>query len=89
VMQLEPARILAAATPITAAAPIPADAAPAASDAGLWPTVSMLFFLAVFLGVIAWLIFSKKERWARDASIPLSETPVEPRSSASAQERSR
>ena len=77
-------RVLAAAPPSGAEA-----AVTESSAGGFWPIVSMLFFIAVFLGVVAWLIFSKKDRWARDASIPLSEAPVEPRSSAREEERSR
>jgi len=78
------ARMLAAAPAASADA-----AAPVSSGVGFWPTASMLFFIAVFLGVVAWLVFSKKERWARDASIPLSESPVEPRMPARGEERSR
>lgn len=77
-------RVLAAAPPSGAEV-----AATETSGYGFWPTVSMLFFIAVFLGVVAWLIFSNKERWARDASIPLSEAPVEPRSAARGEERTR
>lgn len=50
-------------------------------DAGgsVWPLVSLVFFVTLFALMIAWLLLSRKERWARDASIPLSEEPVEPR----------
>lgn len=68
--------------PPIATVALAAAAAPAESPSGggsVWPLVSLVFFVALFVLMLAWLLFSRKERWARDASIPLSEEPVEPR----------
>ena len=36
--------------------------------------LSLLFFLALFLGIVARLIFSRSTRWKEDAQIPLEDT---------------
>lgn len=43
--------------------------------------VSLLFFFALFIGILVWLfVTGKTGRWARDARMPLDDTnPVEPR----------
>ena len=35
--------------------------------------LSLLFFLALFLGIVARLIFSRSLRWKEDAQIPLKD----------------
>lgn len=58
----------------------------ASSDAGsaLLPIISLVFFVALFLGISAWLLWSRRDRWAKDASIPLHDAPVEPRGATTA-----
>ena len=36
--------------------------------------LSLLFFLVLFLGIVARLIFSRSQRWKEDAQIPLNDT---------------
>ena len=36
--------------------------------------LSLLFFLALFLGIVARLVFSRSQRWKEDAQIPLKDT---------------
>ena len=36
--------------------------------------LSLIFFLALFLGIVARLVFSRSPRWKEDAQIPLKET---------------
>lgn len=50
-------------------------------------TIALVFFLALFLGIVLWLIFSNSARWQRDAEIPLQDDPVEPRTSETTDER--
>jgi len=50
-------------------------------------TVALLFFLALFIGIVLWLSLSKSDRWKRDADIPLKDEPVEPRHPESTHER--
>jgi len=59
-------------------------APPTATDVGtgVLPSISLVFFVALFLGIGAWLVFSSRDRWAKDASIPLRDAPVEPRGAA-------
>lgn len=35
---------------------------------------SLFFFIALFLGIVARLVFSRPQRWKEDAQIPLRET---------------
>ena len=46
---------------------------------GMLPTLSMLIFLSLFLGLLAWQFLTPTARWRRDARIPLEEAPIEPR----------
>ena len=50
-------------------------------------TLALLFFLALFIGLVLWLSLSKSDRWKRDADIPLHDEPVDPRHSESTHER--
>lgn len=43
------------------------------------PVLSLLFFLSLFLALLAWLVFTPTARWKRDARMPLEEAPVEHR----------
>jgi hypothetical protein len=36
--------------------------------------LSLLFFLVLFLGIVARLVFSRSQRWKEDAQIPLNDT---------------
>ncbi len=36
--------------------------------------LSLLFFLVLFLGIVARLVFSRSQRWKEDAQIPLKDT---------------
>lgn len=36
--------------------------------------LSLLFFLVLFLGIVARLVFSRSKRWKEDAQIPLKDT---------------
>ena len=36
--------------------------------------LSLLFFLVLFLGIVARLVFSRSQRWKDDAQIPLKDT---------------
>jgi hypothetical protein len=45
----------------------------------LWPTLALLLFFAAFLAVLVWVLCTPISRWKRDASMPLSDRPVEPR----------
>jgi hypothetical protein len=53
------------------------------------PIVSLLFFLALFVGVVLWLLLGSKARWEADSRIPLDDgpDPVTPRSPDRAPER--
>jgi len=35
---------------------------------------SLIFFIALFLAIVARLVFSRSQRWKEDAQIPLRET---------------
>lgn len=50
-----------------------------AEASGPWPVVSLLTFLALFAGVVAWIWIVPSGRWQRDARMPLEEAPMEPR----------
>ena len=50
-------------------------------------TLALLFFLALFIGLVLWLSLSKSDRWKRDADIPLHDETVDPRHSESTHER--
>lgn len=50
-------------------------------------TIALVFFLALFVGIVLWLVFSNSSRWKRDAEIPLHEDPVEPRTPEATDER--
>lgn len=58
---------------------------PAASvmlaESSFWPVLSTLFFFALFIGIIVWLLVTGRSgRWSRDARMPLDDVhPVEPR----------
>lgn len=41
------------------------------------PEISLIFFMSMFVVLVLRLVFSRAERWQKDARIPLSETPVE------------
>lgn len=45
------------------------------------PIVSLVFFFALFVGVLLWLFLTKRSRWEADARIPLDDgpDPVTPR----------
>jgi cbb3-type cytochrome oxidase subunit 3 len=56
------------------------------------PIVSLIFFLALFLGVVLWLLLTKRSRWEADARIPLDDgpdpvTPREPRRQRASENR--
>ncbi len=38
------------------------------------PELSLIFFLVLFVGLVAWLVSSRSTRWDRDARIPLDES---------------
>jgi hypothetical protein len=44
---------------------------------GPWPAVSLIIFLVLFIGMLAWLFLVPSARWKRDARMPLEEAPVE------------
>ncbi len=50
-------------------------------------TLALLFFLALFIGLVLWLSLSRSDRWKRDADIPLQDDPVEPRHPESTHDR--
>lgn len=37
------------------------------------PEVSLIFFMLLFIVLVMRLVFSRSERWSRDARIPLDE----------------
>lgn len=53
------------------------------------PLVSLVFFFALFLGVVLWLVLSKRSRWEADARIPLDDgpDPVTPRANRASENR--
>jgi hypothetical protein len=50
-----------------------------AQTSGVWPVLSLLMFLSLFVGVLLWLWIVPARRWQRDARMPLEEAPVEAR----------
>jgi hypothetical protein len=38
-----------------------------------WPELSLIFFLALFIGMVVRLVLSRSTRWARDARMPLDD----------------
>lgn len=40
--------------------------------------IALVVFLALFLGVVAWLWIVPKKRWNRDARLPLDDAPRAP-----------
>ncbi len=51
-----------------------------ADASGPWPVISLLIFLALFAGMLAWLWIVPRSRWQRAARMPLEEVPVQTRS---------
>lgn len=53
------------------------------AETHLWSIVSLLFFFALFLGILVWIVVvGRTGRWRRDARMPLDDVhPVEPRTS--------
>lgn len=47
-----------------------------ADASGLWPSVSLIVFLLLFIGMLVWLFVVPSTRWARDARMPLEDAPV-------------
>lgn len=56
-----------------------AAASPAPEGSGLLPSISLVIFVTLFVGILLFLVLTRKERWAKDARIPLEPDPVEPR----------
>lgn len=52
-----------------------------AGPSGLsWPELSLVFFLALFVGLVIRLVLSRSKRWERHARIPLDDqNPVDER----------
>ncbi len=38
-----------------------------------WPELSLIFFLALFIGMVVRLVLSRSTRWARNARMPLDD----------------
>ena len=48
-----------------------------AEASGLWPSMSLIIFLVLFIGMLAWLFLVPSARWKRDARMPLEDAPLE------------
>jgi hypothetical protein len=64
-------------TPLVAGAPVLAD--------GWWPTVSLIVFMALFVGIVIYVFVVPKSAWNRDSRIPLDD----PRKAGDSKESSR
>ena len=61
-----------------------------ALNMAVFKTVGTLTFLAVFLGVVVWLMLTRSDRYEKTEQIPLHDDVVmEPRASASAEDAKR
>ena len=51
-------------------------AAPVMLASATWPTVSLVVFLSLFVGIVAYVFIVPKSVWAKDAQIPLEDSTV-------------
>lgn len=45
----------------------------------LFTEIALLIFIIVFIGIVVWVLVTRKETFDRAAEIPLRDEPVEPR----------
>lgn len=51
-----------------------------ADATGFWPSLSLIVFLLLFVGMLVWLFVVPSARWSHDARMPLEDAPVQARS---------